>query len=138
MCFCTIILDWTVFGLIPLDTILTLCLFCLYITPVITLSVSLVGFSIDLLCELIDWSLCALDALIEVYRSDLIYVQVILFIYLFALCHICFCLLILLILLFVFVDFVVAYLFFNSFHCSCSGFSIYFTFLSAISTLLFV
>ena len=61
-------------------------LFCFYITPVITVSASFGGFSIDLLCELIDWSLNDLDALIEVYSSYLIYVLFIPFIYLFALC----------------------------------------------------
>ena len=103
-------------------------LFCLYITLVITVSASLGGFSIDLLCKLIHWSLCDLDALIEVYSSYLLYVLFILFIYLFALCYICFCLLILLILLFVVVDVVVASSFFNSFYCSSSGFSMYFIF----------
>ena len=81
------------------------------------------GFLIDLLCELIDWSQCDLDALYtldEVSSSYLIYVLFILFIYLFALCYICFCLFILLISLFVVA--VVAYSFFNSFYCSCSGF----------------
>ena len=131
-------MDWTVFGLRTLHTILNLYLFCLYISPVITVSASFGGFSVDLLCELIDWSLCYLDTLIEVYSSYLIYVLFILFIYLFALCYICFCLLILLILLFVVVDIVVSYSFFNSFHCSCSGFSMYFIFLLVISTLLFI
>ena len=64
------------------------------------------------------------------------YVLFILFIYLIALCYICFCLLILLISLFAVVDVVVVYSFFSSFYCSCSGFSIYFTFLLVISTLL--
>ena len=50
-------------------------------------------------------------------------------------CYICFCLLILLILLFVVVDFV--YSLFNSFYCS-AGFSVCFTFLPHIITLLFV
>ena len=74
------------------------------------------------------------------YSSYLIhmYVLFILFIYLFALCYLCFCLLILLILLFAVVDVAVAYSFFNSLHCSCSHFSIYFTFLSVISILLFM
>ena len=98
---------------------MTLYLFCLYITPVITVSASFGSFSFDLLCELIDWSLCDLDALIEVHSFYLIYVLFVLFIYLFALCYICFCLLILLILLFVVVDVVVAYSFFNSFDYSC-------------------
>ena len=102
------------------------------------MSASFGGFLIDLLCELIDWSLNDLDALIEVYSSYLIYVLFILFIYLFALCYICFYLLVLLILLFVVVDVVVVYLFFNSFYCSCSGFSMHFTFSSIISTLLFI
>ena len=101
------------------------------------MSTSFGGFSIDLLCELTDWSLNNLDALIKVYSSYLIYVLFILFICLFALCYICFCLLILLILLFVVV--VVVYLFFNSFYCSCcSGFSMYFTFLLVVGTLLFL
>ena len=136
-CFCTTILDWTVFVLRTLGTILTLYLFCLYITPVITVSASFGGFLINVLCELIDWSLCDLVTLIEVYGPYLIYVCLfILFIYLFALCYIYFCLLILSVLFFVVV--VVAYSFFNSFHCSCSGFSMYFTFLLVISTLLFM
>ena len=113
-------------------------LFCLYITPAITLYASFRGFSIDLLCELFDWFLNDLDALIEVYSSYLIYILFILFIYLFALCYIYFCLLILLILLFVVVDVVVVYSFFNSSYCSCFGFSIYFTFLSLVGTLLFM
>ena len=48
------------------------------------------------------------------------------------------CLLILLILLFAVVDVAVAHSFFNLFHCSCSGSSMYFTFLSLIRTLLFM
>ena len=72
-------------------------LFCLYITPVITVSASFGGYSIDLLCELIDWSVNYLDALIKVYSSYLIYALFIFFIYLFVLCYICICLLIILI-----------------------------------------
>ena len=102
------------------------------------MSASFGGFSIDLPCELFDWFLNDLDALIEVYSSYLIYILFILFIYLFALCYICFCLLILLILLFVVVDVVVVYSFFNSFYCICFGFSIYFTILSVVGTLLFM
>ena len=41
-------------------------------------------------------------------------------------------------LVFALVAAVVAYSFFNSLHCSCSGSSMYFTFLSVISTLLFM
>ena len=89
---------------------------------------------IDLLCELIDWSVW-----LRSKRSKCIvltlYVLFILFIYLFASCYICFCLFMLLILLFV-VDVVVACSFFNSFCCSCSGFSTCFTFLSVVGTLL--
>ena len=59
-CFCTTILDWTVFVLRTLDTILTLYLFCLYITSVITVSASFGGFSINLLCE---FGLCVVWAL---------------------------------------------------------------------------
>ena len=128
-CFCTTNLDWTVFGLRTLDTIVILCLFCLSITPLIAVSTSLGGYLIDEQSKLIDWSLCDLDAFIEVYSSYLLYVLFILFIYLFVLCYVYFCLLIILVLLFVFVDVVVAYSFFNSFHCSCSGSSMYFTFL---------
>ena len=84
----------------------------------------------DRLAMQIHWLvLCYLDALIEMYSSYLIHV---LFVYL------CFCLLILLILLFVVDDVGVAYWFFNSFDCSCPGSSMYFTFLSVISTLLFM
>ena len=93
--------------------ILILCLFCPYITPVITVSASFRGFSIDLLCGLIAWSMRDLDALIKVYSSDLIYVLFMLFFF-FPVCYICFCLLILLILLFVFDDVVVSFSFFNS------------------------
>ena len=73
-CFCTTILDWTVFVLKTLGTILTVYLFCLDITSVITVSTSFGGFSINLLCKLIDWSLCDLGTLIEVYSSYLLYV----------------------------------------------------------------
>ena len=59
-CFHTTILDWTVFVLRTLDTILTLYLFCLYITSVITVSASFGGFSINLLCE---FGLCVVWAL---------------------------------------------------------------------------
>ena len=111
-------------------------LFCLCITPLITVFTSFGGYSIDWQCKSVDWFLCDLDALIEVCSSYLMYVLFILFIYLFVLCYLCFCLLILLILLFVVVD--VAYSFFNSFHCSCSGSSNYFTFLSVVRTLLFM
>ena len=96
----------------------------------ITVSASFGGFSTGLLCELIDWSLNDLDALIEVYNSYPIYLLLFtLFIYLFALCYIYFCLLILLVLLFAVVDVVVVYSFLTSFYCCCSGFSMYFTFL---------
>ena len=85
-----------------------------------------------------DLFLCGLDALIvEMYTSYLIYILFIMFIYFFALRYIFFCLLMLLTLLFV-VDVIVAYFFLNSFHCSCSGSSMYFTFLSVISSLLFM
>ena len=85
-----------------------------------------------------DLFLCGLDALIvEMYTSYLIYILFIMFIYFFALSYIFFRLLMLLILLFV-VDVVVAYFFSNSFHCSCSGSSMHFTFLSVISSLLFM
>ena len=68
-------LFWTgLFLVLELWTQFEFTLFCLCITPVITVSTSFVGFSIDLLCELIDWSLNDLDALIEVYSSYLIYV----------------------------------------------------------------
>ena len=77
-------------------------LFGLHIKSVITVSVLFGGYSIDLQCKSIDWFLCDLDALIEVYNSDLIYALCILFIYLFASCYLCFCQLILLILLFFF------------------------------------
>ena len=91
-----------------MDKILNLNLLPLYITPVITVSTSFGSFPINLLCKLIDWSLCDLDTLIEVYGSYLI--CSIYFIYLFI-CFMLylFCLLILLILLFVVV--VVAYSF---------------------------
>ena len=79
-----------------------------------------------------------LDALIEVYSSYFIHVVFILFINLFVLCYLCFCLLILLILLFSVVYAFATYLFFNSFHCSCSGSSMYFSFLSLIRNLLFM
>ena len=71
------------------------------------------------------------------YSSYLIYVLITPFINLFGLCYLSFCLLALLILLFV-VVYVVPYSFFNSFHCSCFGSCKYFTFLSVISTLLFM
>ena len=86
-----------------------------------------VGYDIqiDWLCDC--WFLYDLEALIVFYSSYLIHVLFILFIYLFALCYHCFCLFILLILLFVKV--VVACSFLHSFRSSCSGSSMYFTFL---------
>ena len=137
-CFCTTILDWTFFGLRTFDTILILNFFFLYITPIITVSTSFGGYSIDQHCKSIDWFLCDLDALIKMYSSYLTYVLCILFIYSFALCYLGFCLLILLILLFVVVEAVFAYSFLNSFHGSCIGSSMYFIFLQVISTLLFM
>ena len=116
------------FWMEKLNTIVIFYSFYLSITPLILVSASFGGYSIDWQCESIYWSLCDLDALIEVYSSCLIYVGFILFIYLFVLCYLCFCLLILLLLLFVLVDVAVAYSFFNSFHCGCSGSSMYFTF----------
>ena len=74
-------------------------LFGLHIKSVITVSVLFGGYSIDLQCKSIDWFLCDLDALIEVYNPDLLYVLCILLIYLFALYYLGFCLLTLLILL---------------------------------------
>ena len=97
-----------------LGTILILYLFCPYITPVITVSASFRGFSVDLLCGLIDWSMRDLDALIKVYSSDLICFIYSIYLFIFPVCYVCFCLLILLILLFVFDDVVVSFLFFNS------------------------
>ena len=76
-------------------------------------STSFRGYSINLLCELIDWSLNDSDTLIEVYSSYLTHVLFILFIYLFALCYTCFCLLVLLILWFVVVHTVAVLSFFN-------------------------
>ena len=114
---------------------------CLCITPLITVSISFGGYLIDQQWKSIDWSLCDLDALIEVYSSYLTYVLFILFIYLFVLCYLCFCLLVFLILLFVVVDFVVAYSFFNLFHCSWLWFIYvfyFFFFVSVIRTLLFM
>ena len=73
--------------------------------------------------------------MIKVYSSYLIYVLFILFTYLFALCYLYFCLFMLSILLFVVVDVVVTNSFFNSFHCSCSGSSVYFTFFCRLSVL---
>ena len=58
--------------------------------------------------------------------------------YLSVLCYLCFCPWVLLILLFFVVDVVVAYSFFNSVHCSCSGSSIHLSFLSVIRTLVFM
>ena len=46
-CFFTIILDWTIFGLKTLDTIVILYLFCLCITPVMTESASYGGYLIN-------------------------------------------------------------------------------------------
>ena len=45
--FCTTILDWTVLEFRILGTIVILYLFCLYITPVITVSESFGGYLID-------------------------------------------------------------------------------------------
>ena len=105
-------------------------IYTLYQYIYITVSASFGGFSTGFLCELIDWSLNDLDALIEVYNSYPIYLLLFtLFIYLFALCYIYFCLLTLLVLLFAVVDVVVVYSFLTSFYCCCSGFSMYFTFL---------
>ena len=107
--FCTASLDWIVFGLRTLDTIVILYLFCLCVTPVIIVSTSFGGYSIDEQCKSTDWFLCDLDALIKVYSSYIIYVLFILFINLFTLCCLYFSLLILLILLFVVIDFAFAY-----------------------------
>ena len=52
-------------------------LFCLCISPVITVLASFGGYSIDMLCKLIDWSLNDLDDLIEKYSSYLIHVPLI-------------------------------------------------------------
>ena len=46
-CFCTAILDWNVSGLRTLDTFMISYLFCLCITPVITVFVSFGDYSID-------------------------------------------------------------------------------------------
>ena len=69
---------------------------------------------------------------IYIYIYTYIHIYVFISIYLFALCYICFCLLILLILLFPVVDVVVVFSV-NSCCCSCSGFSMCFTFLSVIA-----
>lgn len=123
ICMIEIYMTGLFFGLRTLGTIVILYSFCFCITPVITMSESFAGSSIDQQCKSIDWFLCNLGTLIEVYSSCFIYVLFILFVHLFGLSYLCFCLLILLILLFVFVDIVVDYLFFNSFRYSCSGFS---------------
>ena len=85
ICFCTDILDWTVPGLRNFDTTLILSLFCFYITYVITLSPSFGGYWVEKQCRLIDWFLCNLDALIEVYNYYFTYVLLILFINLYDL-----------------------------------------------------
>ena len=72
------------------------------------------------------------------YSSYLIYVLFIVFIYLFALCYICFCLFILLILFLLLLRLLLFFVFLNSFYCSCSGFSMYFTCFPFVGTLLFM
>ena len=136
-CFCTTILDWTVFGHRTLGTILNLSYFvfilhlwshCLHHLEAFQ-SISYANQLIGLWMIWMLWSKCIV---LTLYMLCLFF-----FINVFALCYIYFCLLILLILWFVVIDVVVVHSLFNSFCCSCSSFSMYF-FLSVISTFLFM
>ena len=118
------ILDWTDFRLWTLDTMLDFIFTCDHIVRVISKL-------FDRLAMQMNWFLCNLDVVIEVYSSYLrfLFVQ---FIYLFVLydnrfCHLILFYCLLLLLLFTHR--------FYSFRCNCSVSSIYFILLSVIITL---
>ena len=71
ICMIEIYMTGLFFGLRTLGTIVILYSFCFCITPVITMSESFAGSSIDQQCKSIDWFLCNSDVLIEVYSSTL-------------------------------------------------------------------
>ena len=74
-CFCKTILDWTVFRLRTLDTIVISYLFFLSITPLITMSTSFGSYSIDQKCKLIDDTLHDLDVFIASWLYPLLKLQ---------------------------------------------------------------
>ena len=127
-------MDWTVFGLRTLDTILNLSyfVFILHLRSQCPHHLE----AIQSICYanwlIVLWMIGTLWSKCIVLTLDMFY----LFFYLFI-CFMLyfFCLLILLILWFVVADVVVVHSFFDSICCSCSAFSMYFIFLSVISTL---